>query len=112
MSLPSIATECATSTHSVVWVGMSTINKPENAAVGAVPQVINLVVVWRTLRKHWSTAIATLLAVSLAVTFYTLGQTKIYQASVTIQFDPQAPRPLGKDVDMVVDVGAGNYWNN
>ncbi|MCK6533039.1 MAG: polysaccharide biosynthesis tyrosine autokinase [Polyangiaceae bacterium] len=57
-------------------------------------------------------AVATALAVALAVTFYTLGQTKIYRASATIQLDPNPPRPLGKSVDMVVDLGTGTYWNN
>ncbi|MBK7582378.1 MAG: hypothetical protein IPI67_19505 [Myxococcales bacterium] len=57
-------------------------------------------------------ALATAVAVSLAVTFYTLGQTKIHQASAIIQFDPNPPRPLGKSVDMVVDLGTGTYWNN
>jgi capsular exopolysaccharide synthesis family protein len=52
------------------------------------------------------------LAVSLSVTFYTLGQTKIFQANSTIQFDPNPPRPLGKDVDMGLDMGVGNYWDN
>jgi capsular exopolysaccharide synthesis family protein len=75
-------------------------------------QSTGYVVLWRSIRKHWSTALATALAVSLVVTFYTLGQTKIYQASATVQFDPNPPRPLGKDVDMGLDMGAGNYWDN
>ena len=69
-------------------------------------------VVWHTVRKHWTTAAATALAVILGVTFYTLGQTKIYQAAATIQFDPNPPRPLGAKVETVVDMGAGNYWDN
>ncbi len=68
--------------------------------------------VWHTVRKHWTTAAATALAVILGVTFYTLGQTKIYQAAATIQFDPNPPRPLGTKVETVVDMGAGNYWDN
>ena len=51
-------------------------------------------VIWHTVRKNWATAVLTALAVTLAVTFYTLGQTKIYQAAATIQFDPTPPRPL------------------
>ena len=39
-----------------------------------------MLVGWRLVRKHWATALATALAICLAVTFYTLGQTKIYQA--------------------------------
>jgi capsular exopolysaccharide synthesis family protein len=63
-------------------------------------------------RKHWRFAIGTALVVTLVVTFYTLGQTKIYQASATVQFDPTPPRPLGKEVQNVVELGAGDYWNN
>lgn len=72
----------------------------------------NFLAVWRTLRKFWTTALATTLVVVVSVTFYTLGQTKIYQASAIIQFDPNPPRPLGKNVDLVVDMGTGTYWNN
>jgi len=69
-------------------------------------------IIWHTVRKHWATAVATALAITLAVTFYTLGQTKIYQASATIQFDPHPPRPLGAKVETVVDMGSGSYWDN
>jgi capsular exopolysaccharide synthesis family protein len=69
-------------------------------------------VIWHIVRKHWTTAVMTALAVTLAVTFYTLGQTKIYQAAATIQFDPNPPRPLGQKVETVVEMGAGSYWDN
>jgi len=68
-------------------------------------------VIWQTVRKNWATALLTALAVTLAVTFYTLGQVKIYQAVATIQFDPNPPRPLGAKVETVVDMGAGSYWD-
>ena len=42
-------------------------------------------VIWQTVRKHWTTALATSLAVALSVTFYTLGQTRIYQSTATVQ---------------------------
>ena len=67
---------------------------------------------WRTVRKHWVIAMATAVGVFLLVAFYTLGQTKIYQATATIQFDPNPPRPLGRGVDTVVEMGTGSYWNN
>jgi capsular exopolysaccharide synthesis family protein len=73
---------------------------------------VSLSAMWRTVRKHWATAAATFLSIALAVTFYTLGQTKIYRATTTLQFDPNPPRPLGKDVEQVVDLGAGNFWDN
>lgn len=72
----------------------------------------NLLALSNAVRKHWATSLGVLCAVVLGTAFHTLGQTKIYQAVVTIQFDPNPPRPLGKSVDMVVDMGAGNYWNN
>ncbi|MBI3200125.1 MAG: polysaccharide biosynthesis tyrosine autokinase [Myxococcales bacterium] len=73
---------------------------------------LTILSVWRNVRKHWAMAVGTALAVALAVAFYTLGQTKIYRASATVQLDPNPPRPLGKSVDMVVDLGTGTYWNN
>jgi polysaccharide biosynthesis transport protein len=89
--------------------GSSTAKRP----IGPTGEsAFNIVVAWRTVRKHWVTALVTALAVSLSVAFYTLGQTKIYQATATVQFDPSPPRPLGKGFDAVVDMGSGAYWNN
>jgi polysaccharide biosynthesis transport protein len=85
---------------------------PLNAPDSSPETSITPMQAWRILRKHWATALATALAISLTVTFYTLGQTKIYRAAATIQFDPTPPRPLGKGVENVVDLGAGDYWNN
>lgn len=84
---------------------------PDRSGLPAV-RPVDLLMVWRTLRKHWPTALATAIAVSLIAVFYTLGQTKIYQASATIMFDPNPPRPLGKDVEGVIEFGNGTYWNN
>lgn len=67
---------------------------------------------WTGVRKNWWLAtLVTFLAV-LGAAFYTLGQTKIYQAKATVLFDPQPPRPLGNDVQAVVDVSQSSYWNN
>jgi capsular exopolysaccharide synthesis family protein len=68
--------------------------------------------IWHTLRKNWATAVLTALLVTFAVAFYTLGQTKIYQAAATIQFDPNPARPLGGKVEAMVEMGAGSYWDN
>jgi succinoglycan biosynthesis transport protein ExoP len=81
------------------------VDRPEAGGVGSA-------VILRTVRKHWTTAVVTAFAVILGVTFYTLGQTKIYQSAATIQFDPNPPRPLGAKVETVVDMGSGNYWDN
>ena len=68
-------------------------------------------VVWRTVRKHWATALAAALLISVSVAFYTLGQTKIYEAASTIQFDPNPPRPLGGKFEAVVEMGSGAVWD-
>lgn len=70
------------------------------------------VLVWRALRKYWTTALATAVVVVVGAVFYTLGQTRIYEAEATIVFDPNPPRPLGSRVESVVDMGAGSFWNN
>lgn len=67
---------------------------------------------WRYLRKHWGLGVAVALAVVLCDIFFTLGQRRIYEATATILIDPAPPRPLGKDVQAVVDVGNGSYWSN
>src|SRR5260370_32480087 len=66
----------------------------------------------RTLRKSWPMVVAITAAVSLFATFYTLGQTRIYRASATVVIDPNPPKPLGKDVQNLVDMGTGAYWSN
>lgn len=63
------------------------------------------------LRKHWLTALLIAGAVVAAVVFYTLGAKRIYQAEATLKFDPNPPTPLGQDVEAVVDIGVGTYWN-
>ena len=54
------------------------------------------------------------LYVSLAVVVYDsafgVSQKKIFQARSTIQIDPKPPAPMGRNVENVVDLGAGSYW--
>jgi len=83
---------------------------PARFTQGAYPTA--LVSTVRAVRKYWGTALGVASAIALAVAFYTLGQTKVYQAVGTILFDPNPPRPLGTAVETVVDMGAGNYWSN
>lgn len=68
-------------------------------------------VVWRTVRKHWTTALAAALLISVSIAFYTLGQTKVFEATATLHFDPNPPRPLGGKVETVVDMGSGPVWD-
>lgn len=64
------------------------------------------------IRRHWLLSLSLCAATIAGTLFYTLGQTKIYRSATTILIDPNPPRPLGKDVQSVVDVGTGIYWNN
>ena len=65
---------------------------------------------WKTLRKRWMWVVSlTLVAVVLAG-FYTAGQQRIYSASCTLQIDPTPPKPLGSEVQAIVDVGTGSFW--
>lgn len=57
--------------------------------------------------------VATICAiVTVATAFFTLGQSKIYQTKSTVLIDPNPPRPLGKDLNAALEVGASVYWTN
>ncbi|HEY3233287.1 MAG TPA: polysaccharide biosynthesis tyrosine autokinase [Polyangiaceae bacterium] len=73
---------------------------------------ISLVRLWAAVRKHWLLVAATAVATLVASAFYTLGQKKIYASSVTVQIEPNPPRPLGNEVQTVVEMGTGAYWSN
>jgi polysaccharide biosynthesis transport protein len=68
-------------------------------------------VLLRLVRKHWAAAVAVTVAVTLSVAFYTLGQTRIYESTASIQFDPNPPRPLGGKVETIVELGSGAVWD-
>jgi len=63
-------------------------------------------------RKSWAVILLITAAMLVATAFYTLRQKQIYQSKVTIKIDPNPVRPLGKDVQGVVDMGTGSYWSN
>lgn len=84
---------------------------PFSAPRSAESQRFSLFGLWVAIRKHWILGLVIAVGVALVAAFYTLGQTKIYEADATLLFDPQPPRPLGNQVQAVVDVG-GEYWNN
>lgn len=66
---------------------------------------------WRILTKNrWLIAAVTCCVIA-AVTFYTLGQMKVYQANAMLQIDPSPPSPLGHDVPAIVTMGDA-FWNN
>lgn len=66
---------------------------------------------WRTIRKNWILIAALATTVTLCVTFYTLGQRKIYRATATVQIEPRPLQPLGKEIQTVVGT-TGSYWDN
>lgn len=63
-------------------------------------------------RKSWGVILLITAAIVVATAFYTLRQKQIYQSKVTVKIDPNPVRPLGKDVQGVVDMGTGSYWSN
>jgi polysaccharide biosynthesis transport protein len=65
---------------------------------------------WKTLRKRWSWVLTVTASVVVAVAFYTAGQQRIYRSTCVIQIDPSPPKPLGRDVQAVVDLGSSTYW--
>ena len=73
--------------------------------------IIDLVALWRPVRKYWITTLMIAIATAVGAGFWTMGQTKIYEASATVQFDPNPPRPLGNKVDTVVEMGSGAVWD-
>lgn len=66
----------------------------------------------RAFRRHLLLGVMIASAVLVASIFHTVGQKRIYEATARLQIDPDAPRPLGKQVQAVVDVGNGSYWGN
>ncbi len=72
---------------------------------------IDVLAVWRPIRKHWLTALSTAALVTVGVGFWTMKQKRIFEASATVQFDPNPPRPLGGKVESVVEMGSGAYWD-
>lgn len=73
---------------------------------------VTLVSLWHALRKNWILAASVTVAAVVATAFFTLGQKKIFRSSGTIQIDPTPPRPLGNEIQSVVEMGTGAYLNN
>jgi succinoglycan biosynthesis transport protein ExoP len=67
---------------------------------------------WKILRKRWLWVVTLTISTVAVAAFYTAGQQRIYRAACVIQIDPRPPKPLGQDVQAIVDVGSGSYWAN
>lgn len=79
---------------------------------GTPPQpAVDLLAVWRPIRKHWLTALSTAVLVTVGTGFWTMRQKRIYEAVATVQFDPTPPRPLGGKVENMVELGSGAMWD-
>jgi succinoglycan biosynthesis transport protein ExoP len=65
---------------------------------------------YKTLRKRWIWVVTITLLAVVGAGFYTAGQQRIYSASCTLQIDPTPPKPLGSEVQAIVDVGTGSFW--
>ncbi len=64
--------------------------------------------VLRAARKNWILMVLVLCAGIAVAYVYTAGQTRIYEAIGTVQFDPQPLRPLGGKTDNEQE----SYWTN
>lgn len=80
--------------------------------VSELPDVrLSAIALWLAIRKN-RLLVATLTAlVTAGMAFYTLGQTKIFEATSTIVFDPNVPRPLGDQPGNSAS-DQSSYWNN
>jgi polysaccharide biosynthesis transport protein len=88
----------------------------QDSAVAAPPPAHDtpaaLLAAWKTLRKRWLWTLTLATGVVAGVGFYTAGQPRIYRSTAILQIDPKPPRPLGQDVQAVVDIGSGSFWSN
>jgi capsular exopolysaccharide synthesis family protein len=76
------------------------------------PRIFDVLGYLQVLRKRKWHALLFFAAVVALVTFYTIRQPKVYQATASVQIDPQAPRVLGQAVEAVTEMGTGSYWSN
>jgi succinoglycan biosynthesis transport protein ExoP len=83
---------------------------PPSAAVARSEEGMGALQLWQSTRKHWVMVLAIAGAVAMGTTLFSLGQKRQYRSMATVLIDPNPPRPLGKDVEKVVDYNA--YWSN
>jgi polysaccharide biosynthesis transport protein len=63
----------------------------------------------RAVRKHWPIMLVLFVASVVGTSIYTSNQVRVYEAVATIQLDPQALTPLGRQT---TDSGSDSYWSN
>jgi len=65
----------------------------------------------RIVRKHLLLVLACWVTLVAVVAFWTMGQPRIYRAESLLRLDPDPPRPLGQQVDLMTS-GPSKYWNH
>ncbi len=65
----------------------------------------------KVLWKHRAIVLAGVAIALCLDALWVLRQAKIYAATTTVQFEPNPPRPLGRQVEDVDSSGVGSYWN-
>jgi len=65
-------------------------------------------VVVRAVRKHWAILFFLFVSSVVSAAVYTANQVKLYEASATVQLDPQPLTPLGH----AAESGSDSYWSN
>ena len=66
------------------------------------------------LRQLWKHRWIVISSVALALcldALWVLRQPKVYAATAVLQFEPNPPRPLGRQVEDLDSSGVGSYWN-
>lgn len=80
--------------------------------VSELPDVrLSAIALWLAIRKNRLLVAILTAVISAGMAFYTLGQTKIFEATATIVFDPNVPRPLGDQPGHSAS-DQSSYWNN
>lgn len=87
------------------------MSQPVRENVPSASEPLDIGAIARSCLKHWKLVLAITAAVTLAMAFYVRGQTKIYRATLSIQIDPSAIRPLGNEVQAPGD-STNVYWTN
>lgn len=88
---------------------MSDANPQTASLTTGDPAVRSLVDQLRAIWKHRFLVLAIAAATTALVALWTLRQPKIYQAVVSLEFDPNPPRPLGREVEDIAP-DAQSYW--
>ncbi len=47
-----------------------------------------------------------------SVAFWTISQPKVYEATVSLEYDPRPPKPLGRSMEDVASPAVGSYWES